>query len=94
MKTIKELTREQMAMKVRVTYPDNKGNYDTTLWDVVEKWAKQAKGKKINTWDASIMRLLKYKEEGKYPVEWCDRKIDDILRDRKIWMANRHYMHR
>lgn len=48
---------------------------------------KQAKGKKLNGWDKTIIRLLQFKKEGKYPDSWCDDKISQALSQRKKYLS-------
>jgi len=50
---------------------------------------KIAKGKELNGWDKSIVRLMKFKEEGKYPERWCNIKIQDVLQQRKAYLKGR-----
>jgi hypothetical protein len=50
---------------------------------------KQVKNKPLNGWDKSILRMLEFKQSGKYPSEWCDNKINETLRDRKIYLAKK-----
>ena len=52
---------------------------------------KQAKNKPLNSWDRSILRLLDYKHTGKYPDNWLDKKIDEVLRQRARYLRERHY---
>jgi len=52
---------------------------------------KQAKGAKLNGWDKSVLRLLSFKSEGKYPADWCDRKIKEVMKERKMYLAKMHY---
>jgi hypothetical protein len=50
---------------------------------------KQAKKKPLNGWDKSVLRLLAFKESGKYPAEWCDRKIRETLTSRQAFLAKK-----
>lgn len=52
---------------------------------------KQAKNKPLNSWDNNIIRILSYKEEGKYPDSWCDNKIEQVLSERKMYLAKKRY---
>lgn len=52
---------------------------------------KQAKGKKLNGFDTSVMRLQTFAQEGKYPKDWCDMKIRETLRQRKQYLATRRF---
>lgn len=53
---------------------------------------KQAKGKKLNGWDKTVLRMLDFKKEGKYSPDWCDKKIQEALSERAQYLAkgNRH----
>ena len=64
-----------------------KGDFDEYFQLLSEK---QAKGKKLNSWDQSVIRLLKFRESGKYPVEWCDRKITETIKERARWLREHH----
>jgi hypothetical protein len=63
--------------------------------DVTRYWVllaeKQAKGKALNGFDRSIVRLLDYKEQGKYPASWCDTKITETLRDRQVFLSKKQH---
>lgn len=50
---------------------------------------KQAKGKKLNGWDINVLRLLSF--ECKYPKEWIDNKIHEVLRQRQQYLNKRKY---
>lgn len=65
-----------------------KGELDQYVQLISEK---QAKGKKLNTWDESVIRLLEFKQSGKYPAEWCDKKINETLGQRNKWLAEHRY---
>ena len=52
---------------------------------------KQAKGKKLNSWDESVIRLLEFKKTGKYPEDWCNKKINETLSQRNKWLAEHRY---
>lgn len=52
---------------------------------------KQAKGKDLNGWDKNIIRLLGYKDSGKYSDIWIDQKISDILRERKNYLSKKRF---
>lgn len=52
---------------------------------------KQAKNKPLNGFDRSIVRLLGFKESGKFPASWCDQKITETLRDRQAFLAKKRY---
>lgn len=41
---------------------------------------KQSRNKELNSWDKSILRMLQFQKEGKYPDSWIENKIDEILR--------------
>ena len=51
---------------------------------------KQARGKQLNGWDKTVIRMLQFKQEGKYSPNWCDDKIDEALRQRKQYLSRRH----
>lgn len=53
---------------------------------------KQAKNKKLNKWDKNVLRLLNFKQTGKYPEDWCDRKINEVLMERKAWLKKNRYL--
>ena len=50
---------------------------------------KQVKNKPLNGWDKSILRMLEFKQSGKYPAEWCDQKIKETLRDRQFYLSKK-----
>lgn len=52
---------------------------------------KQAKGKELNGWDKNVIRLLDYKKTSKFPAEWCDKKIDEVLRERSMYLNKKRY---
>ena len=52
---------------------------------------KQAKGSALNGWDKNIIRLLEFKESGKYPESWCNEKIRQQLSERKKYLAKKRY---
>ena len=52
---------------------------------------KQAKGKALNGWDKAIIRLNSYLSEGKYSKNWIDQKINDVLRERKMYLAKHRF---
>lgn len=63
-----------------------KGEEDKYMELLYEKVAKR---KKLNGWDKTVLRMLEFKDSGKYPAEWCDRKIKETLRERKKYLAKR-----
>ncbi|KKK98646.1 hypothetical protein LCGC14_2640700 [marine sediment metagenome] len=72
----------------RLTGQIDKGE-DQEYFELIHE--KEAKGKKLNGWDKNILRLLGFKEEGKYPDEWCSRKINEVMSERKRYLAKMHY---
>lgn len=52
---------------------------------------KRIKGKDLTGWDKSIARLLQFKQDGKYPAEWCDEKIRQQLSERKQYLSKKRY---
>ena len=44
---------------------------------------REAKGKPLNGWQKTVKRMQQFKYEGKYSIEWCDRKINEALNDYK-----------
>ena len=52
---------------------------------------KLAKNKDLNGWDRNIIRLLDYKKESKFPEDWCNQKIKEILSQRKSLLARKGY---
>lgn len=66
----------------------NKGEKEKYMELLFEK---QAKGKTLNSWDKSIIRLLSYITENKYPESWCNQKIDQVLSERKIYLSKKRY---
>lgn len=52
---------------------------------------KQAKNKPLNGWDKNIIRLLQYKSDNTYPKEWCDKKINDVLSERQIYLQRKRH---
>lgn len=63
--------------------------------DVTRYWVllaeKQAKNKPLNGFDLSIVRLLGYKESGKYSADWCDRTINQTLSNRQAYLTSKKY---
>jgi len=52
---------------------------------------KQTKGKTLNGWDKSILRMLDFRKNGTYPDLWIDKKIKEILSERKKYLDLKHY---
>ena len=52
---------------------------------------KQAKNKPLNGWDKSVVRMMEFKESGKYSAEWCNQKITETLRDRQSFLARKRF---
>ena len=52
---------------------------------------KQAKNKPLNSWDRTVLRMLDFKKEGKYPDDWCDSKISEAIRQRARYLREKHY---
>lgn len=52
---------------------------------------KQAKGKPLNGWDKNILRLQGYLKENKYTPQWVESKIQEVLSDRKAYLAKKRY---
>jgi hypothetical protein len=50
---------------------------------------KLSKKKPLNGWERGILRLEQFKADAKYPPEWCDQKINEILSQRKIYLAKK-----
>lgn len=50
---------------------------------------KQAKQKKLNGWDVNIVRLLSF--DGKYPTEWINEKINEVLRERQLYLSKHRF---
>ena len=51
---------------------------------------KISRRKPLNSWERSIQRLLSFREAGKYPKDWCDKKIEETLEKKRIWMSTKH----
>lgn len=52
---------------------------------------KQAKNKPLNGWDKNVIRMMEFMKDGKYPIEWCNQKIDSILKERTMFLAKKRY---
>jgi hypothetical protein len=63
-----------------------KGDYEKVMEGIA---VKLSRNKPLNGWEKTIIRMEDFKSAGKYPVEWCDQKIREALRDRKGYIANR-----
>lgn len=50
---------------------------------------KQAKGKPLNGWDKTIVKMLDFKKSGKYPAEWCDKIIHETLSKRQAFLTQK-----
>lgn len=44
---------------------------------------KLAKGKPLNGWQKTVMRMQQFIADGKYSPEWCYQKINEAVADQK-----------
>jgi hypothetical protein len=54
---------------------------------------KLATGKPLNGWQKTVMRMQAFIQEGKYSVEWCERKIMEAISDQKRFAFKKAGMH-
>lgn len=52
---------------------------------------KQVKNKPLNGFDKSIIRLQGFLAEGKYSDDWVNRKILEVLKERKMFLSKKRY---
>lgn len=52
---------------------------------------KQAKGKELNGWDKTVIKMLEFKKNGTYPESWCNEKINNALTERKNFLAKKRF---
>jgi hypothetical protein len=44
---------------------------------------KLAKGKPLNGWQKTVLRMQQFITDGKYPAEWCNQKIKEAVADQR-----------
>lgn len=65
-----------------------KGDYEKVMIGIAKK---QATRKPINGWEKTILRMNEFKSTGKYPDDWCNQKIHEVLSQRKAFLSQRGY---